>query len=380
MSNRKIEFLAYYLPQYHPIPENDKWWGKGFTEWTNVVKAKPLFKGHEQPKLPSNLGFYDLRLAEARAAQAKLAKENGIDGFIYYQYWFGNGKMLLERPAEEMLRDREPDFPFCFCWANETWKGIWHGVDNPEVLIEQTYNGENGYRQYFTYLLPFFKDSRYIKVDSKPMFHIYRVEDIPDFDNFSKIFNEEARKNGFKGIYIISTIVADVEKIVARDDIDGQVGLDIFHRMRYNQDLLFPKNKFFTKLERKIKKKIGHTNKIGERQKPLIFDYKKGVSKLNVEFPHKKYISCVFPNWDNSPRSGKKSLIFKNSNPNAWQEHLQVAVDELVKNPRNPPFVFIKSWNEWAEGNYLEPDTRYGMQWLEAVANVKKKLEEQKNQ
>ncbi|WZL88440.1 glycoside hydrolase family 99-like domain-containing protein [Salinimicrobium sp. 3283s] len=375
MSNRKIEFLAYYLPQYHPIPENDKWWGKGFTEWTNVVKAKPLFKGHEQPKLPSSLGFYDLRLAEARAAQTKLAKENGIDGFIYYQYWFGNGKMLLERPAEEMLRDREPDFPFCFCWANETWKGIWHGVDNPEVLIKQTYNGEDDYRQYFAYLLPFFKDSRYIKVDSKPMFHIYRVENIPDFDNFSKIFNEEARKNGFKGIYIISTIVADVDKIVAREDIYGQVGLDIFHRMRYNQDLLFPKNKFLLKLERKIKKKIGHTNKIGERQKPLIFDYKKGVSKLNVEFPHKKYISCVFPNWDNSPRSGKKSLIFKNSNPNAWQEHLQVAVDELVKNPGNPPFIFIKSWNEWAEGNYLEPDTRYGMQWLEAVKNVKDSLE-----
>ena len=303
---RKIKFLAYYLPQYHPIPENDKWWGEGFTEWTNVVKARPLFRGHDQPKLPSNLGFYDLRLAEVRTAQARLAEENGIDGFIYYQYWFGNGKMLLERPAEEMLRNKKPDFPFCFCWANETWKGIWHGVDNPEVLIEQTYNGEEDYRRYFEYLLTFFKDPRYIKVDNKPMFHIYRIEDIPDLNVFSRVFREEAIKNGFSGIYIVSTIVADVGKVLEREDIHGQVGLDIFHRMRYNQDLLFPENKFLTKLERKIKKKIGHTNKIGERQKPLIFDYRKGVSKLNVKFPHHKYISCVFPNWDNSPRSGEK--------------------------------------------------------------------------
>ncbi len=374
MANKKIYFLAYYLPQFHSIDENDKWWGKGFTEWRNVTKAKPLFKGHEQPKLPADLGFYDLRVPEIQEQQDQLAKEYGIDGFIYYQYWFGNGKMLLEKPVENTLKNQNIQLPFCFCWANETWKGIWHGLDSMDILIEQVYNGELGYIEHFKYLLPFFKDNRYLKIDNKPMFHIYRIDDIPDLDLFIQVFNRLAIEEGFDGVYFISTISSNSKKILENKYIYGEVGVDIFLKMRYGQGYIFSEKSYLGVIERKIRFIIGQTNQVGKRLKPLIVDYKTGVLNLNVKFPHKKYISCVFPNWDNSPRSGRKSLIFKNSNPQEWQNHLQKSVDELINNPENPPFIIIKSWNEWAEGNYLEPDLKYGHGWLKAVKNVKDKL------
>lgn len=375
MNNRKIKFLAYYLPQYHPIPENNKWWGKGFTEWTNVAKAKSLFKGHKQPNLPADLGFYDLRIPEVQMEQALLAKKNGIDGFIYYQYWFGNGKMLLQLPAERMLRNKDIDIPFCFCWANETWKGIWHGIDNPKVLIEQKYEGEKGYNQYFNYLLPFFKDERYIKVNNKPMFHILRIEDIPNVQLFISVFNSLAIEAGFDGIWFVSTLVYNEKLIIKNQNIYGQVGLDIFNKMRYGQTTIFENGSLLQKIELKLKKVVGHTDKIGVRKRPLIFDYGQGVKNLEIKFPHAKYIPCVFPNWDNSPRSGEKSMIFNNSSPAAWEKHLRKSISELKNNPKNPPFVIIKSWNEWAEGNYLEPDQKYGIEWLRVVRRVKKQLE-----
>jgi hypothetical protein len=372
MTQNKIKFLAYYLPQYHPIPENDLWWGKGFTEWTNVVKAKPLFKRHYQPILPGYLGFYDLRVPEVQEQQAALAKEYGIDGFIYYQYWFGNGKMLLEKPAELMLKNKKVDLPFCFCWANETWKGIWHGIHDPTVLIEQTYNGEEDYISYFNYLLPFFKDERYIKVDNKPMFHIYRMQDIPCLEDFLKLFNRLAIENGFDGIYFISTLGS--HSSLDNCLIYGKVGFDVFDKMRYRNEFTFSYKTFIGQWERKIKRKLKITNAIGIRSKPLILDYSRGVSQFNINFSHKKYIPCVFPNWDNSARSGKKSLIFKNSTPNTWKKHLEKAVVELIKNPSNPQIIVVKSWNEWAEGNYLEPDLKYGLRWLESLKRVKENL------
>ncbi|WP_445730838.1 glycosyltransferase WbsX family protein [Mariniflexile sp.] len=374
MSSNKIKFLAYYLPQFHPIPENDAWWGKGFTEWTNVKNAKPLFKNHYQPIQPGELGYYDLlEQPKVQEQQAELAKKHGIDGFVYYQYWFGD-KMLLEKPAEVMLKNKKVDIPFCFCWANETWKGIWHGLDNPDVLIEQKYQGEQGYLEYFNYLLPFFKDDRYIKVDNKPMFHIYRIEDIPDLNLFIEVFNKLAVKAGFKGLYFISTVVSDNNVVLQNKWIQGQIGIDVFRKMRYSKPQFFSVDSFLGKVERRLKLKFRSSHKIGVRKKPLIFDYAKGVSKFNVKFPNTKYISCVFPNWDNSPRSGKKSLIFKNATPEAWQKHLEVAVKELKNNPENPPFIVIKSWNEWAEGNHLEPDQKFGLQWLEVVKAVKNSL------
>lgn len=367
----KIQFLAYYLPQFHPIPENDKWWGKGFTEWTNVAKAKPLFKGHYQPILPADLGFYDLRVTETQEAQSNLAIEYGIDGFVYYQYWFGGGKMLLEKPAENMLKNKNIKIPFCFCWANETWKGIWHGLDNPDVLIEQKYDGRKGYEDYFYYLLPFFKDSRYIKVGNKPMFHVYRLDDIPDLSTFIDSFNELAIQNGFDGIYLIATHAS--ASTLENSLIYGKVGIDVFHQMRYKSPLNFQHLKYLGKIERKIKYHLGITDDIGKRNKPLIIDYSKAVSQFNLRITNSKYIPCVFPNWDNSARSGKKSLIFKNSTPHLWGEHLDKSIQELLKNESNPQIIIIKSWNEWAEGNYLEPDIKYKLKWLEAFKIIKNK-------
>lgn len=369
-----MKLLAYYLPQFHPIPENDSWWGKGFTEWTNVTKAKPLFKGHYQPILPADLGFYDLRIPEVQQQQAELAKKYGVDGFIYYQYWFGNGKMLLEKPAEAMLKDKNVDLPFCFCWANETWKGIWHGLDNPEVLIEQTYNGIDDYKKYFHYLLPFFKDGRYIKVDDKPMFHVYKLDTIPDLELFINVFNDLAIENGFKGIYLVATGNQHSEKMVNHPKVNGIVGLEVFNDMRYNQKTYFNRKTILGRIENRLYCEIGYTDHIGKRLKPLILDYAKGVKKFHINFPHEKHISCVFPNWDNSARSGKKSLIFKNATPKAWGIHLSKAFEALKSSPNNPPFVVIKSWNEWAEGNYLEPDLKFGHQWLEVIKNSKEKM------
>jgi len=366
--------LAYYLPQYHPIPENDEWWGKGFTEWTNVSKAKPLFKDHYQPILPGELGFYDLRVPEIQEQQAQLAKDYGIDGFIYYQYWFGSGKMLLEKPAEAMLNNKKIELPFCFCWANESWKGIWHGLDNSEVLMEQTYNGESGYIKYFNYLLPFFKDFRYIKIDNKPMFHVYRLDDIPDLDVLFETFNQLANKNGFDGIHFVATGNVNSKNVIHNENVYAVVGLDAFNEIRYQQKTFFSRKSFFGKLENKILSKTSYTNEVGKRIKPLILDYSKGIKNLNIDFPHEKYIQCVFPNWDNSARSGKKSLIFKNSNPQSWHMHLSNAVKKLELHKSNPQFIVVKSWNEWAEGNYLEPDNKYGLKWLEVVQKVKMEI------
>ena len=371
--SKNIQFLAYYLPQFHPIPENDKWWGKGFTEWTNVAKAKPLFKGHYQPILPADLGFYDLRVPEVQEAQSEMALSYGIDGFIYYQYWFGNGKMLLEKPAEAMLKNKAIKIPFCFCWANETWKGIWHGLDNPDVLIEQVYEGEKGYIAYFEYLLPFFNDERYIKVDNKPMFHVYKLDDIPDLDLFIRIFNRLALENGFEGIYLIATH-GNPAIVAANKAVHGQVGVDVFHQMRYKSPFKFGHVRYLGKIERRVNTFLGITNVVGKRQKPLIFDYNIAVSKLNPKIINPKYIPCVFPNWDNSARSGKKSLIFTNATPELWAIYLRKVILNLKSNPKNPEFIVIKSWNEWAEGNHLEPDRKFGYGWLEGIKNVKAAL------
>ena len=202
----QIRSIAFYLPQFHPIPENDEWWGKGFTEWTNVVKAKPLFKGHYQPKLPTELGLYDLRVPEVREQQANLAKEYGIEGFCYWHYWFGNGRRILERPFNEVLESGKPDFPFCLAWANETWTGIWHGLNN-EILMEQTYPGQDDYIAHFNCLLKAFKDKRYMRVDDKPIFVVYRPNAIPDIKLFVDTFQEQAVQNGLKGVYLIATNV-----------------------------------------------------------------------------------------------------------------------------------------------------------------------------
>jgi hypothetical protein len=278
--------------------------------------------------------------------------------------------MLLEKPAEAMLQNKNITIPFCFCWANETWKGIWHGLDNPDVLIEQQYEGEEGYAAYFDYLLPFFQDDRYIKVDNKPMFHIYKLDDIPDLDLLLDTFNQLAIQIGFDGVYFVATH-GNSETVLTNSKIYGQVGVTTFTEMRYEQSFVFQVGTFLGKVERAIYEKFSYS---WIKRNPFVLDYELAIQKLKIDFPHKKYISCVFPNWDNSARSGKKSMIFKNSTPLLWGKYLEKTIKVFLKQKENPPFIIIKSWNEWAEGNYLEPDRKFGRGWLDEVLNCKQNL------
>lgn len=347
-----LKTIAFYLPQFHPIRENDEWWGKGFTEWTNTAKAKPLFRGHYQPHVPADLGFYDLRLSEARNAQANLAMEYGISGFCYYHYWFG-GKRILERPFNEVLKSKEPNFPFCLCWANQTWTGIWHGAAN-RILIEQTYPGRQDYEDHFNTLLPAFEDPRYIRVDGRPIFMVYRPTEIPDLPSFADMWREMAAISGLPGLYLIGVNHNDAW----RPDTCG-FDASMLQKMPHKCPRIpwrYPVRKL---------KQFLH----GERL--TIYDYEEVVSRLlrkgdpgYLEFP------CVIPNWDNTPRSGVNGLVMHDSTPEKFKAHLLSAIQRVNSRPESEQIIFIKSWNEWAEGNHLEPDLRHGRGYLEVVRSL----------
>jgi len=356
MGENKQRVIAFYLPQFHPIPENDAWWGKGFTEWTNVGKAKPLFKGHYQPHVPADLGYYDLRMTEVREAQAEMARYAGVEGFCYYQYWFA-GKQLLERPFNEVLTSGKPDLPFCLCWANETWSGIWHGSPN-KILIEQTYPGIEDYTKHFYANLDAFRDDRYIKVDNKPIFCIYSPFKIPDINAFLGCWKELALKNGIKGIHFIGLAFKENE---AKQLL--KLGFDAVNIswqktvMIEDYTAKFVWNKFSEIL---FKGKL----------KFSIWDYKmcaqKFTSKLDGEL---NFYPTILSGWDNSPRSGRRGLIFKNYTPENFDIHVKKVLNKTILKPYETNIIFLKSWNEWAEGNYVEPDLKYGWDFLNVLKN-----------
>jgi len=354
---KNARVIAFYLPQFHPIPENDEWWGKGFTEWTNVGKAKPLFKGHYQPRVPADLGYYDLRVPEARQAQAQLAKENGIEGFCYWHYWFGNGKRLIERPFNEVLASGKPDFPFCLAWANESWKGFAHGMKNRNTLIEQLYPGENDYRAHFESVLPAFKDKRYITVDDKPLFMIYKPLDHPDIRLFIELWQNLARENGLKGIYFVShsSFSHEIPKIL-KYGIDAVNINRIFSYHYSNRSLK-------SKVIQKFKK-----NLLGM---PFVYDYKSLINSfVGLEEIQENVFPTIVPNWDHSPRSGRQGIVFHNSSPQLFEKHVKMVLDKVKDKPSDKRIIFLKSWNEWAEGNYIEPDLKFGLQYIHTLKNI----------
>lgn len=355
----KIKPLAFYLPQFHPVKENDEWWGKGFTEWTNVGKAKPLYKGHEQPICPADLGYYDLRVPEVRAAQARMAKEYGVYGFIYYHYWFGNGKQLLERIANEVLASKEPDFPFCFCWANETWSGIWHGLQN-KILVEQVYPSDADLAAHFDYLLPFFKDKRYIKVDGKPLFMVYDPVDLDEkgqgyMDKFRKL----AVDNGFPGLYFMASNKLADDLDYKTMGYDGKVS-NAFQRAWIPHINRVPgiKERINIKLQTLLGKKV---QKVRRQDARLVVDELKFVEANVATYP------CVIANWDNTPRSGYRGVVLEHATPEIFALQLKKSIDFLNTQKDNEQFIFLKSWNEWAEGNVLEPDLSHGYTYLDVV-------------
>ena len=351
----KARLIALYLPQYHPIPENDKWWGEGFTEWTNVKKAKPLFQDHHQPSIPGSLGYYNLLDAEAREKQAKLAKEHGIEGFCYWHYWFGNGKRLLEQPFNEVLDSKEPDFPFCLAWANESWSGIWHGSPD-KILIEQEYPGREDDKAHFYEVLPAFKDKRYLTVDGKPIFLVYKPGQLPHPNQFTKYWRELAKKEGLKGIYFIGTNVNE-SWVPQSCGFDASTPNPILFRYKIPESNQKEFEFEFSKETKKDKNDL-----------PQIVSYEESIKYAipKSKIKHDWYPGII-SNWDNTPRSGLNGLILWNSSPELFRKHLRDALDFVRKRKKDKRIIFIKSWNEWAEGNYLEPDERYGSKYLEVV-------------
>jgi len=347
--NTKARIIAFYLPQFHPIPENDAWWGKGFTEWTNAAKAKPLFRGHYQPHVPADLGFYDLRVPEVRAAQAVLAREYGVEGFCYYYYWFA-GKRLLERPFNEVLSSGEPDFPFCLCWANATWTGVWHGEPD-RVLIEQTYPGTEDYEAHFSELLRAFKDPRYMRLGGRPLYVVHRPLDIPDVRSVMVQFRAMAERAGLKGLHLIGV----TPQKVWEPEHYGFDALVIQRMPALNGSVpwRYPITKLRTKLANK---------------RLTVVRYKDHVRRLITPHASKaQYYPCLLPNWDNTPRSGMNGLVFEGSTPDLFKQHVRDALLHVRSKPPEHRFVFLKSWNEWAEGNHLEPDLRFGRGFLEVL-------------
>lgn len=346
--------IAYYLPQYHPTKNNDIWWGKGFTEWTNVGKAKALFRGHYQPKVPADLGYYDLRLPEVREDQARLAKDAGVGAFCYYHYWFGNGTLELERPLEEVLRLGEPDFPFCMCWANESWHSKFWNIDgtiSKQTLVEQVYPGDGDIKEHFDYVLPFFKDNRYLKIDNKPVFVIYRPLGYSQCDHFIQEWNRLARQNGFAGIYFVgySLDIKNEYHLIKELGFDAVDSSRLGHR--------YPQSTILRRLNKCRHMLI---------KKPYIYDYDKIYhSFIGEEELKDDVLPTIIPNWDHTPRSGNGGYVYSNSTPENFRKHLHEVLS--VVNSKKNKLCFLKSWNEWGEGNYVEPDLKYGHGYLDAI-------------
>lgn len=342
-----MEIIASYLPQYFPIPENDLWHEPGFTEWTNVAKAKPLFPGHYQPHLPGELGFYDLRVHEVREKQASLAKEYGITSFCFWHYWFGNGKSILDWQIKETLESKSPSFPFCLGWANESWYGIYHGVKS-KLLLQQEYPSKLDHENHFYHCLKAFQDRRYTKINNKPVFLIYKPFNLPDAKDFINLWQKLAVSNGLEGIYFIAQTQFSSEIRPLK-----LLGFDAINIVRLRD--------VSTKGLGPLKRIVSKLFKI-----PQVYSYRNAVKYLiGKEEYEENVIPTLIPNWDHSPRSGNRAMIYHNPNPKDF-EHLTRKAKNIVKNKKNP-IIFIKSWNEWGEGNYLEPDRKFKRAYLEAL-------------
>lgn len=361
-----MKIIAYYLPQFHPIVENNRWWGEGFTEWTNVGRAKKYFKNHDQPKVPADLGYYDLRVPSIRSQQAALAKESGVDAFCYWHYWFGNGKRLLELPFSEVLKSGQPDFPFCLGWANESWKAkVWDATrpNDDRVLIEQSYPGLNDINNHFYALLDAFRDARYLRVQGKPVFVIYKPFLLQDASQFIELWNKlAAKENVADGFHFIghTECSSDVSRIL-------QMGFSAVNVVR-NGEHRFNKSLIARILIPALAYKWFN--------KPLVINYSTIIDYFVQDIDrHVNVYPSIIPNWDHTPRSGVKGVVYHNSTPGLFERHLRDVFRVVKGKPEDDQIVFLKSWNEWGEGNYMEPDLKYGKEYIYSLAKVRKEFD-----
>jgi len=341
MESSNLKYIALYLPQFHAIPENDEWWGKGFTEWTNTKPMKPLFEGHYQPHEPSEeLGYYDLSDVEVMVKQADLAKSYGISGFCYYYYWF-NGRTLLEKPLRNMLKDSRVAIPFCLCWANHNWTRRWDGRDQ-EMLLEQTYD-ESTYSRFIDDLAPYFNDPRYIRIDGKPVFLVYQAEELRNPKDAVRVWRTHARAKYRTDLYLIC-----VQQSGATHP--GEFGYDaaVDFTPKWRSEDALPHSE--------------HPKFLQDSTSAVFFDYRKNTLKSVLRSEDYKLHRCVYPMWDNSPRrKGTGAFIVVNSSLELFRRFLvemsKLTVSSFVPEER---FLFINAWNEWAEGTHLEPCRKHG--------------------
>ncbi|WP_041544490.1 glycoside hydrolase family 99-like domain-containing protein [Oceanobacillus iheyensis] len=352
-NNKKdTKIIALYLPQFHEIKENNNWWGKGFTEWSNTKKAKPLFHNHYQPREPYRDFYYDLTNPGVRAWQAKLAKQYGIFGFCYYHYWF-KGRRLLERPFNEVLASGKPDFPFCLSWANEPWTRNWNGGSR-NVLMPEDYGEKRDWKEHFNYLIKAFKDKRYIRVNNKPLFVIYRPETIPNLIDMMDYWEELAIQHGLEGIYFVQTFNG-FRPLSPINRFDAAVEFEPHFTLAHGKD-----NNFWKLV-----------NGYNGKAKYLDYDriWESILSRNNKQ--HKKVFLGAFTDWDNTARMQSSGTIYHGATPAKFKNYLSRQIDR-ANNVYDSEFLFINAWNEWAEGAYLEPDKKFKYGYLEAVRDALK--------
>lgn len=372
----KARVIAFYLPQFHPVEVNDKYWGKGFTEWRNVAKARPLFRGHNEPRIPADLGYYDLRMPEIREQQAALAKEAGVEGFCYWHYWFGNGREVLERPFDEVVRSGDPDFPFCLGWANHSWTTrTWTKIkSNAEdsYIFKQEYPGEKDYMDHFYRLLPAFKDNRYITVDGKPLFLIFDLNGFNDFINFKNVWNNLAEENGLPGFYFVShtSTVPIINRKNRKELLHPDVLAENAVKLAFEKgaDAVETLNLQYAELKAKglLYKAFGVVSR--NKLNGLFlekYDYGKIVNNYQIAMANRYN---VFPEIlvgnDRSPRAGRKAIIYYNATPENFYLGAKKAIELVEKKNKEHRIIFLNSWNEWGEGSYMEPDTKYGKEFI----------------
>ncbi len=352
-----MKIIAYFLPQYHEIEENNEWWGKGFTEWINVKNAKSLYNGHNQPRIPLNNKYYDLMEKETVKWQTELSIKYGIDGFCYYHYWF-NGRKILEKPAENLINWVEIPQNFCFCWANHDWRKTWNGT--MELLIKQEYGDEEEWEEHFQYLIKFFKDSRYIKIKNKPIFMIFLPNHVKKIEERIQYLNKRCIDYGFDGIFIVENVAEKNKKstlknssaVVLREPSIGWDLQNIYVKVLHQLKRRFKRN-YLHKLS------IYKFNKIAENSLKYSEAYR----------DNKEVFMGSFTSWDSTPRHGRRGYVIGENNPEDFKKYL-IKQKKIMKK-KNIEYLFINAWNEWGEGMYLEPDEKNGYRYLEIIKEVK---------
>lgn len=351
-----MKAIAIYLPQFHPTPENDAWWGKGFTEWTNVTKAKPLFGKHYQPRLPTHLGFYDLRSIETIEDQAVLAAANGVYGFSFYHYWF-HGKRILHEPIDLILQTKKPDFPFLLFWANESWSRRWLGEER-DVLIKQEYSEEDDLNHINWLCDEVFSDPRYIRVNDKPVFVIYRPNDFPDCAKTMRTFREVAQRKGYKGLFLIGNNSHTLKDPAPFDRV-----------LNFEPQLGMLKKAFEDKWS--YQRWRNNYSKFRINSGTLkVYDYKEVKAQMKARKLPYPFLPCPFVGWDNTARRGDKGIMIVNEDAAEFEASLRWAREVVRDYPEEEQLIFINAWNEWAEGNHLEPCIKHGSAFLDSVRKV----------